>query len=215
MSRHPFPRRFIASGRLAAGLIAALVLGPLTGAAALPHLDQLSASESLATGLVDLTDQERANLDNLIAYEVASARAGGVTGFAGTFSSRRSDGELDATGLNRLGDDQRERLDQHIAGMIADHAAGPFVYSPALSGHGAADGTDTSDAAEIKAPGLILRHEVSVTVGGGDGGSYYGGSVTTTMIDPKGRWAASVSVGASKGATPYYGRGPGRYSPWW
>src|SRR5690606_9249464 len=88
---------------------------------------RMAEEEKLATGVHEMTDQEQANLDNLVAYEVASARAGGVTGFAGTFSSRRTDAELDATGLDRLSDEQRTRLDEHIAGHIADTPSVPYL----------------------------------------------------------------------------------------
>lgn len=200
---------------LACTLALAAWAAPVGAALPLRHLGQLAEQEQMATGLLDLSDQEAANLENLIAYEISSAQAGGVTGFAGTFSSRRSDDELAATGLGRLGDDQRERLDQHIAGMIADNAASVFVYNPNL-GMGGADGATAADnAAEIARPPLIVRNEVSVTVGGSSAGGYYGGSVTTTLIDAKGRWAASVSISGGKGAAPYYyGRGPYRYGPW-
>lgn len=177
-------------------------------------ISRLANIETLATGVHELSRQEQANLENLIAYEVNAARAGGVNGFAGSFSGRRTEAELEATGLHRLGDEQRVRLDEHIAGFIADQPM-PFVYRGERMGPGVASrgGRDTG---EFKGQGPLLRVNGSVTleVGTSRAGTYYGGSATTIISDPKGRFSAAVTVGSMRGDVPvydYYDRRRGPY----
>ncbi len=165
-------------------------------------LARLSETEKLATGMHELSAQERANLENLVAYEIASARAGNVTGFAGTFSSRRSEAELDATGMDRLSDEQRERLDQHIAGFLADTPRVPYI---ARGDRTRARTTGDGEAVSSDGPRLEVHGEVSITVGSAGGDSFYGGSMTTVISDPKGRFSAAVTYSTMRGGTPYYG----------
>lgn len=179
-------------------------------------LSRLAQVESLATGVHELSRQEQANLENLIAYEVNAARAGGVNGFARTFSERRTEAELEATGIERLSDEQQERLDQHIAGFIADQPIS-YVFRGDRVGRG---GQTRHDRGEFTGRGPLLNVSGSVTleVGGGSGGSYYGGSATTVISDPKGRFNAVISFGTMKGDVPYYyddyyGRPRGPYRP--
>lgn len=197
-----------------------LVLGLSVGAGALPaqtwtpqphFIVRLSESELLATGVHELSDQEKANLENLVAYEIASARAGGVTGFAGTFSSRRSAEELKATGMDRLSDEQRTRLDEHVAGYLADTPRVPYISRRDRS-HSAT----TANGVELPpsdGPKLEVHGEVTVEVGASSQGSYYGGSMTTVISDPKGRFNAVISYGTLRGDIPYYDR-YGRYDPY-
>jgi hypothetical protein len=170
-------------------------------------LTKLTAEEKLSTGIHELSDLERANLDNLINYEVAAARAGNVNGFAGTFSSRRSTPELDATGITRMSDDQRGRLDEHIAGFIADTPTIPYLTR---NERGRNRGTGTSmlrDEDMIgRGPLLDVHGSVSVTVGGSSQGTFYGGSMTTIISDPKGRFSAIISIGTMRGDLPYSNR---------
>ena len=173
-------------------------------------LSRLVAIESLATGVHELSKQEQANLENLIAYEVNSARAGGVNGFAGGFSERRSDEEREATGISRMSDDQRVRLDQHIAGFLADQ---PVSYVYIGNGRGSRTAR-RGDGESFRGKGPLLRvnGSVSVTVGTSSAGSFYGGRATTVISDPKGRFNAVISYGTMKGNLPYsdypYRRGP-------
>ena len=175
-------------------------------------LTRLVEIETLATGVHELSKQEQANLENLIAYEVNSARAGGVNGFAGGFSERRSDEEREATGINRMSDDQRVRLDQHIAGFLADQPVS-YVY------RGDGRGSRTSrrgdgEAFRGKGPLPNVSGSVTLTVGTSSAGSFYGGSATTVISDPKGRFNAVISYGTMRGNLPYYDypnrRGPFR-----
>jgi hypothetical protein len=175
-------------------------------------LSRLAEIESLATGVHELSPQEQANLENLIAYEVNSARAGGVNGFAGGFSERRSDEERVATGINRMSDEQRVRLDQHIAGFLADQ---PVSYVYRGNGRGSRT-TRRGDGEAFRGKGPLLRvnGSVSLTVGTSSAGSFYGGRATTVISDPKGRFNAVISYGTMKGNLPYsdypYRRGPFR-----
>ena len=166
-------------------------------------ISRLADIETLTTGVHELSKQEQANLENLIAYEVNAARAGGVNGFAGGFSDRRTETELEATGLNRLGDDQRVRLDEHIAGFIADQPM-PFIYrgerlGPRSSGRGDDEGAFTG-----KGPLLEVHGSVTMEVGTSRAGTYYGGSATTVISDPKGRFSAAISFGTMRGDVPVY-----------
>lgn len=166
-------------------------------------LAQLGDIERLATGVHELTSQERANLDNLINYEISSARAGNVNGFAGTFSSRRSTAELDATGIKRLPAEQRERLDEHIAGFIADTPTIPYLTRSERGRYRGATRTPDDHDMISRPPLLDVHGSVSVTVGGSSAGSFYGGSMTTIISDPKGRFSAAISVGTMRGSLPY------------
>jgi hypothetical protein len=166
-------------------------------------LQRMSDDERLATGVHELSEQEKANLENLVAYEVASARAGNVTGFAGTFSSRRSEDQLKATGIDRLSEEQRERLDQHVAGYLADTPRVPYI-SRHERVSGSAARTEADEAMQGQGPVLRVNGEVSITVGGSSAGSYYGGSATTVISNQSGSFRAAVRVDTMKGNVPYY-----------
>lgn len=166
-------------------------------------ISRLASIETLTTGVHELTKQEQANLENLIAYEVNAARAGGVNGFAGGFSERRTESELVATGLDRLGDDQRIRLDEHIAGFIADQPL-LFVYRGDRSGPRAPDQGDREGEFTGQGPRLLVNGSVTLEVGTSRAGTYYGGSATTIIRDPKGRFSAAVTIGTMRGDVPVY-----------
>ena len=194
---------------LIVGMALCLSSAMAQGWAVKEYLKDLAETEEMATGLHELSTVERANLEKLIAYEVASARAGNVNGFAGTFSGRRSSDELKATGLDRLSATQRERLDQHIAGFIATTPVISYVRRSDRGGD-----QHTAMDTERRGPLLEVHGQVDLTVGGSSHGTYYGGALTTTISDPKGRFNATVSIATSRGAvpyhTPYYGRYPYR-----
>ncbi len=176
-------------------------------------ISRLANIESLATGVHELSKQERANLENLIAYEVNAARAGGVNGFAGTFSDRRTEAELEATGIIRMGDEQRVRLDEHIAGFIADQPM-PYVYRGERMGPRAGGQGRGNEAFTGKGPLLQVNGSVTLEVGTSRAGTYYGGSATTIISDPKGRFSAAITFGTMRGDVPiydYYDRRNGPY----
>jgi hypothetical protein len=160
-------------------------------------LGRLAESEVMATGVHELTPLQQANLENLIAYEVHSARAGGVNGFARTFSERRSEAEREATGIDHLSPAQRERLDQHIAGFIADQAVVPYVYR--RSGRGEGPVTNHAEG-DFSGQGPLLEVHGAVTVEAGtcSVGTYYGASATTVISDPKGRFQAVITYGTGR-----------------
>jgi len=166
-------------------------------------LSRLATGETLATGVHELSRLEQANLENLIAYEVHSAQAGGVSGFAKTFSERRTEAELEATGIHRLSDEQRQRLDQHIAGFIAEQ---PVSY--VFRGHRADSprnaSRSTPQAFSRKGPLLHVNGSVTMEVGSSSAGTYYGGSATAVITDPKGRFQAVISYGTRRGDLPVY-----------
>ena len=111
-----------------------------------------------------------------------------------------------------MSDDQRVRLDQHIAGFLADQPVS-YVY------RGDGRGSRTSlrgdgEAFRGKGPLLNVSGSVTLTVGTSSAGSFYGGSATTVISDPKGRFNAVISYGTMRGNLPYYDypnrRGPFR-----
>ena len=167
-------------------------------------VSRLANIEQLATGVHELSKLEQANLENLIAYEVNAARAGGVQGFGGGFSERRTEDELVATGIGRMGPEQRERLDEHIAGFLAEQTV-PYVFrgerlGPSAGGHY----PGRNEHFEGKGPLLEVHGSVTLEVGASSAGTYYGGSATTVISDPKGRFNAIISYGTMRGDLPYY-----------
>lgn len=165
-------------------------------------LDRLGEDQLMATGVHELTPLQRANLENLIAYEVHSAQAGGVNGFARTFSERRTSAEIEATGIDHLSEDQREALDQHVAGFIADQAQA-FVYMPSSERARRLAETHADEDFTGQGPRLLVRNAITVEAGTSDLGTYYGGSATTVISDPKGRFQAVISYGQWKSDYEY------------
>lgn len=177
---------------LLAGLM--IVIAPL-GAAQGGFTATLSAEQRAATGVALLTDDERSELNAIVAAEVALARQGDVAGFAGTFSSRRSDEERAAAGLAKLSPEEIAELDRLVAALIA---AGPTVTN-APGRVMVSEGTQRDR--------LEVHGEVSYTMGWASGGrSFQGGSMTTTIFDRKTGSSVSFTYGRFDGDFfPAYG----------
>lgn len=170
---------------LFAGLLFAIA--PL-GAAQGGFTATLTAEQQRATGVASLTDDERAELNAIVASELALARQGDVAGFARSFSSRRSDEERAAAGLANLSAAELAELDRLIAALIA---AGPTLKNMPRR-------VTVSEGKQRDR--LEVHGEMSYTIGGGSGGrSFQGGSMTTTIFDRKTGSSISLTYGRYEG----------------
>ncbi|HEY4299440.1 MAG TPA: hypothetical protein VGM73_01120 [Candidatus Didemnitutus sp.] len=150
----------------------------------------LSGDDVEAAGLTKLTADQVTFLNSVVGREVDLARAGGVTGFAGTFSSRRTAVERTRAGLDLLTDAERARLDLLVAQAIV---AGPVVT--------ALDGPRKNRVVAL-VDRLQIHGEVSLTFGSsGHGRNFYGTSFFTTITDP----ATNLTIGI--GFDQYHGKG--------
>lgn len=172
-----------------------------------PLLDLMPAAAQAAAGLEALTLTERQSLEAFLGYEIAAARAGNVSGFARTFSTRRTADELAATGLDRLTEEQRTAFDTHVAGRLAERPLVPFVTRRQR-------GADATPIDHLGTPPWRVHGSVTATVGTSSAGTFYGGSLTTAVTDPTGRFTAQVTYGTLRGALPYYDSYPYRPYPY-
>jgi hypothetical protein len=209
-----------------------LVRGPLTLALALLALraaaadfgfnSGLSQDQRTASGVSKLTANEVAELDRLVAADVASAHEGGVTGFSSTFTARRSAQERADTGIGALTEDERGTLDVLAARAIA---MGPppeqmFSYSPPRAEAPRA-APPTVAAVDVEAPRLEVHGDLSFTVGGsGHGRGFYGTSDDIAVVDAKDGFSLDIGIEDFKGKGllglygPYGLYGPnGPYGP--
>jgi hypothetical protein len=150
----------------------------------------LSGDEVAAAGLTKLTADQVTFLNTLVAHEVELARAGGIAGFAGTFTSRRTPEDRTRAGLDGLTDAERARLNLLVAQAIA---AGPTFST--IEGPGKNRLTTLVDR-------LQIHGEVSLTFGSsGHGRNFYGTSFFTTITDPE----TNLTIGI--GFDQYHGKG--------
>lgn len=157
----------------------------------------LSSADAAASGIARLSASETAALDQVVAHDETLARQGAVTGFSTTFLERRTAQERAAAGIDHLTPDQSAKLDDLVARAIASGSAQAVFYQSAAV-----------FPSEMTVPPLRpqIHGDVSFTIGGGKGGSFYGGSMDVIMTDPEGRYSAAV------GFSEYRGRG--RCLPW-
>lgn len=144
----------------------------------------LSQEEQSASGLSRLSADQQLALNALVAREVALARQGGVTAFAGTFSSRRRPAERGSAGLDQLSPAELERLNALVAAAIA---AAPVPVTT----------TRRQQEQELRRQRRVEVHgEISATYGRGPGGrDWHGGSVYTELYDRQS--GARLGVGLS------------------
>lgn len=148
----------------------------------------LSTQEQLDAGLGKLSAEQQVALNNLVAREVGLARENGLTGFAGTFLSRRTDEEKARAGLDRLTDAERKRLDDLVANALAARVAGPR-NRPRLK-----DSDINGPARKTEVHG-----SVSVGYGWGRGGEVRTGSVYVHTYDPDTGVGIGVGVSTASG----------------
>jgi len=157
--------------------------------------DSLTPTDQAAIGLGQLTSDQRAALDAQVLKEVTAARQGDVTAFAKTFTQRRSLAQADAAGLAALTDTERAQLDALVARAIAVRPTVTFIPHSRARPDGEVPVVIAPKRAE-------LHGEVTLTYGASSGGgSFYGGSLTTTYRDPKDRFTVSITY------AEYHGKG--------
>lgn len=148
-------------------------------------ISTLSSAEQTAAGLTTLSAEQQLALNALVAREVSLARQGGVTTFAGTFTSRRKAEENARAGLDQLNVDQRAALDSLVASALAAKAV-PLPTARRLREE------------ELKTQRRLVTHgEVSMVYGvGSRGRDFVGGSIYTEVYDPE--TGVSLGVGISR-----------------
>jgi len=188
MPRHPFrsARLILACAGLLNGIAAFGSGAPSTG-----FCETLSPAEKAACGVSLLSPVQASALDALVARDVSLAREGEVSGFSTTFLQRRTAAEQARAGLDRLGADPRARLDTLVARAIATpvSAKAAFTYQP----------RPAAPLESVKPPGPELHGDISFTVGGGKGGSFYGTSMDLTLVDPEQRYSITVGYSVFRG----------------
>lgn len=182
---------------------ASLLLASAASAAQAGFIEGLSPDERAASGLARLAPAQAARLDALVGRDVSLAHEGGVTGFASSFTARRTPQERAEAGIDPLSAGERSMLDVLAARAIAYGPPAQASFSYAAS----AAPPETLVSAPPKAQ---VHGDLSLTVGGGShGSSFYGTSADLFVTDPSGRFTVGVSVSTfrSKGFVGPYGPG--------
>lgn len=189
-------------GRCAA-LVAALLLG-CAAAARAGFSAGLSPQERANAGLARLSPAQLAALDCLVDRDVKFAVEGGVSAFASSFTARCTPKEAAAAGIDRLSESERAFLDVLAARAIA---LGPppeaaFSYAPAAA--------PAPQQTLVPAPARPQVHgDLSLTLGGGHGSSFYGVGADVFVTDPSGKYTLGVGV------SQFHGKGfIGPYGPY-
>jgi hypothetical protein len=161
----------------------------------------LSQDQRTESGVSKLTANQVAELDRLVAADVASAHEGGVTGFSSTFTARRSPQERADTGIGALTETERRTLDVLAARAIA---MGPppeqmFSYSPPKAEVPKAP-PPKAEAVGLDTPRLEVHGDLSFTVGGSlHGRGFYGTSDDIAVVDAKDGFSLDVGFDDFKG----------------
>jgi hypothetical protein len=168
------------------GLLVGLISAPAPIAAAVAEFTEaLTSAQQTAIGVAKLSPSERSALSEFVAREVMLARQGDVTSFTGTFVGRRSAEQRQQAGLDRLTADEQQALNEIVARTIATRPVS-FAYNPKMAK------SDVPPANFIRR--LEIHGEFSLTYGWvSGGGSFKGGSFSTTIHDPK----TGITVGFS------------------
>jgi len=172
----------------------------------------LSPEETAAVGLAKLSVAQLGTLDRLVQRDIGLARDGDVGGFSTDFSQRLTPRERSAAGLNQLAPEQVARLDHYVARAIATPPPpeAEFVYQPKLAPPPAVPIGASAAAASppaslpMKPQGLIVHGDVSFTVGGGSGGSFYGTGLDVILSDPNGKYSIALGFSTFHGSGRYY-----------
>jgi hypothetical protein len=195
----------IASGFLRAAVACAALLAAAASAAEIRFCEELSPQERAVSGIQRLSPSQVAALDRLVAHDVTLARQGAVTGFSSEFSDRRTDQERAIAGISQLSPAERASLDVLAAKAIAlpPPPSDTFTYQPPAPAPGMVDVKVSSP------PKLEVHGDLSFTVGGGHGSSFYGTSEDLFVTDPLGKFTLGL------GFSEYHGKGlGGLYGPY-
>jgi hypothetical protein len=180
--------------------MAAVLAAAGARAVEIQFVESLTSAQLARAGIAKLAPAQAAYLDSLVSRDVTSAQEGGVTGFSTTFTERHNAAERVACGLDRLSPTQRTAFNTFVAQAIA---LGPppdqaFMYSPKKAG--AAAPPPPPPTSLVTAPQRLEVHgDVSMTVGGGRGGSFYGMSGDISITDPVHNFTISAGYSEYKG----------------
>jgi hypothetical protein len=165
-------------------------------------IECLSPEERATAGLARLTPAQASALDALVSRDATAAQQGGVTGFSSAFLARHTDAERAAAGTGRLTAAEQAALDVLVARTIAlgPPPDQPFTYSPPQAK--AAPPPSPSEVA-VSAPLHAQVHgDLSLTVGGGHGNSFYGTGMDVNVTDPSGKFTIGVGFEEIRGKGP-------------
>jgi hypothetical protein len=168
----------------------------------------LSADESAALGLAQLSSDQLAVLDALVRRDIDRADYVSKQPRAPRFSQRLSEDERHNAGLDALAGSQLVELDHSIERLMPPPRTGEtFVASGGKAG-------------PYSVPSVKLRREpeihgaVTLMVGAGSHGySEYGGAAEITYYDPTNKFALTVGYAETHAKGGYPGRGC--YDPFW
>jgi hypothetical protein len=144
----------------------------------------LARQEQQDAGLTRLSAAQQVALNTFVAREVSLARENKVTGFAGTFLSRRTPEEIAQAGLDRLSAGDQACLNQYVATALAARVAGPRER-PRL--------TDRDVATRRK---LEVHGSVTLAYGWGGGREMRAGSLYVDTYDPES--GVGIGIGISQ-----------------
>ena len=152
----------------------------------------LTAEQRAAAGLVRLTPDNLAVVDGLVRQDLAASRYQHNAVDGTRFTQRRTTRERELAGLAHLTPAEQAQLDELVGRRIAD--ANPVEVVPAVA---------TAAAAAVRTVKYVAPPEihgsVSLTVGGGRGGSFVGGGVELTYDDPEHRYSVAVAYSVFRG----------------
>jgi hypothetical protein len=159
---------------IAAVLLGLIVVTVWAAADEAHFTDSLSPAEQTSMGLTKLSAAQRTALNAQIQHDITLAREGEVSGFATTFTQRRTAAERAAAGLDLLGNDERQQLDAFVARALAQPGMPVLMH---LARH--------SDEPEATTYRPEIHGEMTLVAGAGShGGSFYGGALTGIYDDP-------------------------------
>ncbi len=187
---------------LAAGMI--LAAAPATAA----FSDDLSPQERVSSGLSSLSPKEVSALDRLVAQDADLARQGGVTGFGVAFTERRTKKETAEAGLGRLSTAQQGQLNALVAFSIANPQPEipHFRPRPVRPVQSQPTTAAVPVSVALSVPRVEIHGELSFMIGGGKGGSFYGGALDLSVTDPSRNFSATIGISELRGkgfAFPY------------
>ena len=186
-----------------AAVFAAMLIASAAAAAEAGFCEGLSPGERTMAGIPRLEPAQVAALDALAGRDVALAHEGGVTAFSSGFTARRTPKERSAAGIDLLTEKELSALDALVARAIAYGPAplSPFAYSPPAP--------QSPGETLVPSPRRPEVHgDVSATVGGGHGSSFYGASFDLFVTDPSGRFTLGVGVSEFRAKGPMGPFGP-------
>jgi hypothetical protein len=168
---------------VAAALLGSIAVTVWAAADVAPFTDSLSSTEQPAMGLTKLSAAQRTVLNAQVLYDITLARQGEVSGFATTFTQRRTATERAADGLDLLSNNERQQLDAFVARAIAQ-PAGPVLTH--LARH--------RDEAEVTTYRPEIHGEMTLVAGAGShGSSFYGGALTGIYDDPARKFSVAAT----------------------